>query len=479
VDDPSDPHSSERIAAMSEHILFLTGRLAERALHRVLEGMQPTPFTYSVHVLGIQVAGLMTTDMIKRRLTSAMGADRVIVPGRCRGDLDGVSRALGVPFQRGPDDLKDLPKFFGRQGVPLDLSRYDVRIFAEIVDAPDLDVDGILERAHAYAQAGADVIDLGCLPKTPFPHLEEAIAALHAAGYKVSVDSVDKTELLRGGKAGADFLLSLKSDTLWIADEVPSVPVLIPAKSGSLRSLLNAIEQMDRRGRPYLADAILDPIHFGFADSIVRYRELRRRVPDVDIMMGTGNLTELTDADTLGMQAVLMGIVSELRITNLLTTQVSQHCAGVVREADAARRLMYAARESQSLPRGFGEALLALRALDPFPYSREEIEATAAEVKDPSFRVQISPEGLHIYNRDGMRTATDPFQLFAHLGVEQDGSHAFYLGVELARAQIAWHLGKRYVQDRELEWGIAQLHENTPAQASIAPVGNQKSKAGP
>jgi len=454
---------------MSEHILFLTGRLAERALHRVLEGMQPTPFTYSVHVLGIQVAGLMTTDMIKRRLTSAMGADRVIVPGRCRGDLDGVSRALGVPFQRGPDDLKDLPKFFGRQGVPLDLSRYDVRIFAEIVDAPDLDVDGILERAHAYAQAGADVIDLGCLPKTPFPHLEEAIAALHAAGYKVSVDSVDKTELLRGGKAGADFLLSLKSDTLWIADEVPSVPVLIPAKSGSLRSLLNAIEQMDRRGRPYLADAILDPIHFGFADSIVRYRELRRRVPDVDIMMGTGNLTELTDADTLGMQAVLMGIVSELRITNLLTTQVSQHCAGVVREADAARRLMYAARESQSLPRGFGEALLALRALDPFPYSREEIEATAAEVKDPSFRVQISPDGLHIYNRDGMRTSSDPFALFPQLGVEQDGSHAFYLGVELARAQIAWQLGKRYVQDQELDWGCAPVRRSEPTGAQCAP----------
>src|SRR5512143_2199310 len=145
--------------------------------------------------------------MIQRRLTGAMGADRIIVPGRCRGDLDSVSRALAVPFQRGPDDLKDLPKFFGRQGAPLDLSRYDVRIFAEIVDAPDLDVDGILERARAYAQAGADVIDLGCLPKTPFPHLEEAIAALHAAGHKVSVDSVDKTELLRGGKAGADFLL--------------------------------------------------------------------------------------------------------------------------------------------------------------------------------------------------------------------------------------------------------------------------------
>jgi hypothetical protein len=37
--------------------------------------------------------------------------------------------------------------------------------------------------------------------------------------------------------------------------------------------------------------------------------------------------------------------------------------------------------------------------------------------------------------------------------VEDDASHAFYLGVELARAQIAWQLKKRYSQDEELQWG--------------------------
>lgn len=451
---------------MSEHILFLTGRLAERSLHRVLESMQPTAFSYSVHVLGLQVAGLMTADMIKRRLPNAMGADRIIVPGRCRGDLEQVSRALGVPMARGPDDLKDLPRFFGRDGAPLDLSKHDVRIFAEIVDAPDLSIDGILERARAYAEAGTDVIDLGCLPKTPFPHLEEAISALHAAGLAVSVDSMDTDELLRGGKAGADYLLSLKKETLWIADEVGSTPVLITSRPGSLRSLLHAVEAMDKKGRPCIADAILDPIHFGFTDSIARYRELRRRLPETQIMMGTGNVTELTDADTLGMQAVLMGIISELRITNLLTTQVSEHASGVVREADAARRMMYAARAADSLPRGFGEALLALRSTNPFPYSREEIEATAAEVKDPSFRVQVSADGIQVYNRDGLRTSGDPFQLFPQLGLENDASHAFYMGVELARAQIAWQLGKRYVQDQELEWGCAPLRRSGPVPAA-------------
>ena len=50
-------------------------------------------------------------------------------------------------------------------------------------------------------------------------------------------------------------------------------------------------------------------------------------------------------------------------------------------------------------------------------------------------------------------TFNDPFEFFPQLGVEEDGSHAFYLGVELARAQIAWQLGKRYVQDQPLDWG--------------------------
>jgi hypothetical protein len=152
----------------------------------------------------------------------------------------------------------------------------------------------------------------------------------------------------------------------------------------------------------------------------------------------------------------------------------------VIREADKARRVMYAAREAADLPQGFGEALLALHSLDPFPWSAQEIAATAAEIKDPSFRVQISPEGLHIYNRDGLRTATDPFQLFAHLGLEHDGSHAFYLGVELARAQIAWQLGKRYVQDSELDWGVAQLRASNDAAATfVASPRAEKSKAEP
>jgi dihydropteroate synthase-like protein len=440
---------------VAEHILFLTGKLAEKSLHRVLQEMQPTPFTHQVLEIGISVAGLMTADLIRRRLPDARNADRILVPGRCRGDLDALSRRYGVPVVRGPDELKDLPQYFGRQGRPPDLSRCDVLIFAEIVDAPKLDIAGIVQRAQRYREDGADVIDLGCLPDTPFAHLEEAVRALKAAGYAVSVDSMVPDELLRGGRAGADYLLSLKEDTLWIADAVAATPVLISSPPDDLDSLGRAIEAMRARGRPCFADPILEPIHFGFTDSIARFHELRRRDPAVAMMMGVGNLTELTDADTIGINALLMGIISELRIGALLTTQVSAHARSAVREADAARRMMYAAREAHSLPRDFSTDLLALHARKPFPDTPEEIAEVAAAIKDPSFRVQNSEAGIHVYNRDGLHCATDPYELWPCLGLEQDGSHAFYMGVELARAQVAWQLGKRYAQDEELDWGAA------------------------
>jgi dihydropteroate synthase-like protein len=440
---------------MPDHVLFLTGRLARQRLEQQLLALQPTDFTYAVHDIGVKVAALMTGDLVRRRLKRPLAADRVILPGRFRGDLDALSAFYDRPFLRGPDDLADLPEFFGRQGRPADLSRHDVTIFAEIVDAPSLALEEIRRRAARLAAEGADVIDLGCLPDTPFPGLEAAVAALKSDGRRVSVDSADAGELRRGGQAGADYLLSLGEASLALLDEVPSVPVLVPARHGDLDSLLRAMDALDRRGRPYLADPVLDPIHFGFARSLERYGELRRRRPAAAILMGTGNLAELTDADTTGINALLMGIVSELHITNVLVVQVSPHCRRAVAETDAARRMMFAAREAASLPVRFSQALLCLRDRKPFANTPAEIGALAAMIADDNFRVDVGEDGIHVYNRRGHHVAADPFALFDSLGVEGDGSHAVYLGVVTARAQIAWQLGKRYVQDRPLDWGCA------------------------
>ncbi len=472
-----------------EHIVFLTGRLAQPQLEKVLAGIDDAPFSFEVREIGLQVAALMTADMIRRRVAAPVitaredgglqRADRIIVPGRCRGDCDALSAHYGVPVQRGPEELKDLPRFFNRAAKPVDLSRHAVAIFAEIVDAPRLGVDALLARAAALRRDGADVIDLGCLPETPFAHLEDAVQALKAAGYSVSVDSVDPQELLRGGRAGADYLLSLNEDSLWIADEVAATPVLIPRTPGDEASLFRAIDAMSAKGRHFLADPILDPIPFGFTASIVRYHQLRQRYPDVAIMMGVGNLTELTEADTSGINALLFGIAAELNVAAVLTTQVSAHARRAVREADWARRIMHAAASQRSLPKGISDALMTVHAKHPFPDTPAEIALTAAQVRDPNFRVQVSAEGVHVYNRDGLRLGQGAFELWPQLGLENDASHAFYMGVELAHAELAWRLGKRYVQDQPLDWGCAVERAAETLDAWCAPGSTRTSRPEP
>jgi dihydropteroate synthase-like protein len=439
---------------MAERILFLTGHLARPRLEKVLASLH-AGFEWSIVDVGVKVAALMTEAIISRRVPRPVNAERIVVPGRCRADLDRLSAEFGVRFERGPEELKDLPAYFGKHGRTLDLSRHDMRIFAEIVDASTLGVDAILARAMAMRAAGADVVDLGCLPDTPFPHLEDATRELKAAGFEVSVDSAAPDELRRGARAGAAFVLSLTEHTLDIASDTGATPVLIPADHGDLASLLRAAEAADKRGISAILDPILDPIHFGFMASLERYAEVRRRLPQSEILMGTGNLTELTDADSGGVTAALLGVCSELCIRNILVVQVSPHTRRTIQEHDAGRRMMFAAREDRSLPRDYGGALVQLHDRSPFPNTPQEIADLAGQIKDANFRIETADDGIHVYSRDGHHVAQDAFSLFPKLGVGSDAPHAFYLGAELMKAEIAWRLGKRYAQDEPLDWGCA------------------------
>ena len=69
--------------------------------------------------------------------------------------------------------------------------------------------------ADNYRNNGADIIDIGCLPNKSFPHLSETIQELKRQDFYVSIDSHSDKELILGGKSGADYLLSIKSDN-WI-----------------------------------------------------------------------------------------------------------------------------------------------------------------------------------------------------------------------------------------------------------------------
>jgi hypothetical protein len=114
---------------------------------------------------------------------------------------------------------------------------------------------------------------------------------------------------------------------------------------------------------------------------------------------------------------------------------------------------MYAARADDSLPQGYGGALLQLHDRKPFPNAPQEIAELAAEVRDGNFRIEVAEDGIHVYARGVHYVGTEALTLFPKLGLTHDAGHAFYLGAELQKAEIAWRLGKRYAQDEPLDWG--------------------------
>ena len=439
---------------MSEKIIFLTGKLAERQLKRILSSMKPE-FSYKINQIGVNVAALMSENIIMRRLDKEQNADRIIVPGKFRGDLKKLSRYFNIPVERGPDDISHLPDYFGMKKPEQELVDYDCEIFAEIVDAPDISVNKILKIAKDYVSQGANVIDLGCMPDTKFDHLEETIKALKSKGYKVSVDSANSEELIRGGNSGADYILSINENNLNVLDKVKSTPVLIPSAPGDYKSLERVIKKTKDNKIDFFADPILDPIHYGFANSIMRYIKLRKDFPGIKVFMGTGNLTELTDSDSAGVNATLMGLVSELSINAVLVVQVSGHCKNSIKETDAARKIMFFSKKNKRLPFRIDNSLMGMSERKPTRKSKKEIFEIKSLIKDKNFRIYLGENGINIFNSNLHLINTDPFEFFHNLEVSDDASHAFYLGVELARAQIAWELGKNYDQDNELKWGVA------------------------
>ena len=437
---------------MKKNILFITGKLAEKNLKKILDCIEEKDFSYEIRNLNINVAALLTTEMIYRRIGNVDNFSKIILPGKVRGDIDELAKKLKIEIERGPEELKDLPVMFGGNPLKYDLSKYEVHIFAEITDAPNMKIQEIISMANYYRDNGADIIDIGCLPNKPFPHLSETIQELKRQDFYVSIDSHLDKELILGGKSGADYLLSIKSDNFYILDEVDSYPILIP-KDGDMVSLYDCIDKCIENKRIFIADPILDPINYGFTQSITRYSELRKRYPDIHIMMGTGNVTELTHADTTGMTMILMGIISELKINHILTTEVSKHCSTVIKESDLARRIILAASLGNTTPKHINSGLLTTHEEDPIRYNTQEVEELFEQVKDSSYRIMNTDDGVNLFNKKGLQVAIDPFDFFEKIDVGDDTGHAFYLGVELARAQIAHQLGKTYEQDEELKWG--------------------------
>jgi dihydropteroate synthase len=451
ADAPAGPASSP---ADPERVLFVTGRLAEPALRRVLAGMAP-PFACEVAVMKITVAALMTTDWLSRFLHVPERTDLVLIPGLCEGDTQTLADRFSVRVEKGPTDLRDIPEHFGRAAAVREYGAWNIEIVAEINNVPRLSREAVREAAEYFRQSGADIIDIGCTPGRQFPGLGPLVADLVGSGMRVSVDSFDPGEIRAAVEAGAELVLSVNGSNLDAARELAGTRarvVVVPDLGGTLDTLEPSLTRLEGWGVSYLIDPILEPIGFGFMASLERYAEARRRWPDAEMLMGIGNLTELTAADSTGVNAVLIGICQELGIRAVLTTEVIPWARGAVREVDVARRLMHYAVSERTIPKGVDDRLVTLKDPRVHEYTEEELRALQAALTDPNFRVFADRQAITVLNNERFVRGTDIQRIFAELGVDEP-THAFYLGRELARASLAVTLGKTYRQEGALSWG--------------------------
>jgi dihydropteroate synthase-like protein len=458
-----------------EHIHFVTGRLAEHALRPVVASLAARiGFAHSIDVLPITVAALMTPKWIARHVQVPPEATRVIVPGYCEGDLAPLESMTMARVELGPRDLRDLDEFFGQPRRQEDYGAYDIEILAEINHAPRLPLDSLLAEARQLAAAGAGIIDVGCEPGEPWAGVGECVRALKAEGHRVSIDSLNPAEISAAANAGAQLVLSVNSTNRAAARDWGCEVVVIPDDFPTLGGLDDTLEMLAAAGVRLRIDPILEPIGCGFAASLGRYLEVRRRYPDAEMLMGIGNLTELTDADSAGINVLLLGFCQEVGVRSVLTTQVINWARTSVRECDLARRLVHYAVQRRIPPKHFEPRLITLRDPKVHAFGDEALARLAAEIKDNSFRVFAEDGEVHLLGA-GLHVAdADPFVVFERLlrpgfGGAADShkppaispEHAFYLGYEMAKAATALTLAKDYRQDEALHWGYLTRPEES------------------
>ncbi|MHC1629505.1 MAG: dihydropteroate synthase-like protein [Methanoculleaceae archaeon] len=468
-------------------ILLPTGSKAEPVVRRAV---RTCGVDAEVRVTG-EIAAFLTPGML-RELLRSVKCDMVIVPGMCTASFADVEEESGVPIYRGPRHAADLPLILPHldeiplsrtvpadelimtrrreeamerlrkieegahgdiilRGVPIG-GGSRIKVLAEIMDAHRH--PSIREAVEGFFAAGADIVDLGFgFDATP-EDVRRVFKLLEDIPGPLALDSQDPV-LIHAGLFRADLILSLQEENIPVVGEevaaAGAAAVVVPGDAG-LEANLGAA---DAAGiGPLIADPLLQPPGSGLVASI------KRHTTDygVPLFFGAGNVTELIDADSIGVNALLCAIAAECNAAVIFTSEHSDKTAGSVGEMRRATEMLAVGRD-RPYPKDLGIDLLIIkekrrRREPPLAYD-ECIDAPPApeEIEyDPLGPVRIGIEdgyivAVHRGRAYRGRSADDLLYALIRDGRVSRLDHAAYLGKELYKAGLALRFGRSYEQD--------------------------------
>ena len=515
-------------------VLLVTGALAEDSVKRYAKESSTETQTIA---LKIAVAAFLTPETIIKALKNIKLVDfnMILVPGLTRGDTRAISKITGVPTFKGPRYAADLPEvldslcaiqlstlepaddlirkklaekaskeiakteanrnellkkpssiLIGKLAVGKD---FPMRVLAEIVDAACMDKETIQQKAKQFVHFGADIIDVGMVAGESQPEKARNIVewVKQVVNVPVSIDTLDPNEIKAAIEAGAELVLSGDAGNIdEIAPFVKDVAVVIiptnqrqgyfPRKAKERVKYLE--ETIDKAKKlnitKCIADLILEPTHI--LESFIAFKEFAQRNPDVPLFVGVSNVTELMDADSVGVNALLAQLSQEVEASILLATEKSDKAKGTVAEYVTASKMVFLAKRRGSVPKDLGIDLLILKdkRFHEEPFDKKlEADVRVIVTSENNKPAELDSAGVFKIFTDRAeevlvavhydsaqidkpkniikgKTAESVYLKIMEMGLISKLNHAAYLGNELAKAEVALRTGKEFIQDQGL-----------------------------
>jgi len=363
-------------------------------------------------------------------------------------------------------------------------------IIAEIVNCPEKSNDAIIRKVNHYIESGADVIDIGCVANKPNPERIKEIVHLIRNNFNIliSIDSMEKTEILSAVDEGIDLILSFDlgnyKDFLNVPREIPIVilPTNIKAayfpKEPEIRvkNLFKLTQELKQNGfKKLIADPLLEtPINPGICNSLEAYFLYKKQVEikenknlELPLFFGVSNVVELMDIDSVGINGLLASIAVELDIGILFTVEHSTKLIEGVRELKESVKLNYISKYKKTPPINQGINIFKAKgktsqALPEFGTSDvinvKEYALGYVPDKKGYFKFYVNHYTKEIYvlffsNDDILlktligNNAEALSKKVLELHLTTNLLHINYVGRELAKAELCLNFGKPFIQD--------------------------------